>query len=282
MDPLLNAYLTVLEEGKDAKTPSAVQQTKKQVGKPFGDKPLQQAKKPKHCGCEDTEKPQESDKHLSSGKNEVKPFKKNMKKESTNPFDLLYNKIINEEEEMNFSTGDNSLTPSNDYEFGNTDSQQDDDEFGETEESEEEGEQVTFTLDKDLAEKLMEVLKAAIEGESEEEEDFSHELGESEEEEENEEGEGEEETQYEEAVDAEELGHALVDSEKLNKGLNGKSNVVTGAVPVTKKSATVPPTGKGADGKLASHSTQSAVSKLTSKKQDVGGVKVGKTLFDNE
>ena len=86
----------------------------------------------------------------------------------------------------------------------------------------------------------------------------------------------------EEAVDAEVVGHALVDSEKLNKGMNNPSNkVVKGAVPVTSKSAQSPQTGKGCDGELKPHSTEPAIKKLQSKRQDVGGVHVGKTLFDN-
>jgi hypothetical protein len=87
-----------------------------------------------------------------------------------------------------------------------------------------------------------------------------------------------------EAVEMEEWGTPLVDVDKLEAGQNEKSVfTVKGAVPVTKKKAQTPATGKGHDGKLKPHSTEGGVSKLTSKgSYNAGGVKPGKFLFDNE
>jgi hypothetical protein len=279
MDPLTEAYMSVIEEKKAPD--NTVKTTKKQVGKPFGDKEL--TKQDDSTNKSRAAKPKNAPANLTAkGSTGNAKALKNMKnpKESTNPFDLIYNKILNEEESFNFSTDDNSLEmePNSSFE-DDTDSEFDDDT------TEDSSEEVTITLDKEVASKLIEVLQAAIgetEGEEEGEEEsdeFGEEEGEGETE--GEEG-GSDEDQYEESVEAEELGHALVDSEKLSKGLTGKNNVVTGAVPVTKKSAQVPSTGKGSDGKLTQHSTDSGVSKLTNKKNDVGAVKVGKTLFDND
>jgi hypothetical protein len=142
-------------------------------------------------------------------------------------------------------------------------------------ETEEDSDEVTVTLSRELAEKLHEVLMGVLSNDSEEGEEA----------EESEEFEGEEAEEGEElkaeAVEAEVKGHALVDAEKLNCGLTNHSSEVKGAVPVTKKTAETPHTGKDSDGKLKPHATEPAVKKLQSKKQDVGGVHVGKTLFDN-
>lgn len=283
MDPLTKAYMTIIEEGKKAPD-NTLKSTKKQVGKPFGGPELKT--QDDSTNKLRSQKPKEAPSNLTTkgSKGDIKTLK-NMKnpRESTNPFDLIYNKIINEEENFNFSTQDNSLNLEPDSNFG--DSTSEDDEFDDTED--ESSDEITITLDKELATKLIDILKVALGEEDESEEDESEEdeseEGESEEGE-SEEGESEEDfgNQYKEAVDAEELGHALVDSEKLSSGLTGKNNVVSGAVPVTKKSAQTPTTGKGADGKISQHSTDSGVSKLTSKKNDVGAVKVGKTLFNND
>ena len=89
----------------------------------------------------------------------------------------------------------------------------------------------------------------------------------------------EDEDPFKESVDSEELGHAIV--KDLDKGhlTSKKSNAVKGAVPVSKKSSSSSSI-KGADGKIEKHSTDSAISKLTGKNNNVGGVKVGKGLFD--
>jgi hypothetical protein len=295
MDPLANAYLKIVNESvKDLETTGTVKSDLKINTGAFGhdDKNAKTFFKktgPEDSeGSEDVEDPKEADAHLTAGKqNDGTPRK--LTNDSKNPFDALYNKIISEEGIMDFSTDtenpeDSSFEPSED------EGHEDYDEFGEEEGEEgEEGseDEVTFTLDRETAEKLHAILGEVLGGEGEEheseesegEEEGEHDFGGSEEGEE----EGEEESSQEgakpfgEATELEEL------SAEKGKTLTKKSNYsVKGAVPVTKKKAVTPATGKGFDGKLKPHSTSGAVSKLQSKKQDVGGVKTGKFLFDNE
>jgi hypothetical protein len=280
-DPLANAYLKVIEEETKS---SAVEGTQKQVGKTFGD--AESEKKAKDVepdsatenADKDLEDIKKSPRELNTdgADGEAKPAK--LEKSSFNPFDALYNKILSEEQAFNFSTEDNSLAPADSsFDMG---AQEDLEEFDD--ESEEEGgEEVTITLDRELAEKLHEAL-AGILGNEENEEESSEEDSE-ESSEEGEESSEESEEVKEEAVEAEVIGHAIVDAEKLNKGLNNPSNKeVKGAVPVTKKSAETPHTGKDSDGELKPHSIGPAAKALQGKKNDVGGVTVGKTLFDSK
>jgi hypothetical protein len=101
-------------------------------------------------------------------------------------------------------------------------------------------------------------------------------FGESSEEDEDEE---EEEEEMKEEVEAQELGHALIDLEKLAASLSSpKSQVVKGAVPVN-KSKPQTPKGPKVDGKpteLASNPEELE----NKKKQDTGLVKTGKNWFD--
>jgi len=83
----------------------------------------------------------------------------------------------------------------------------------------------------------------------------------------------------EESVEAEIEGHALVNKERLENKLNKASNQkVKNAVPVTKKKAQVTK-GTRFDGKPEPF--RSNPEELTKpSKHNVGGVKVGKGLFD--
>jgi hypothetical protein len=273
-DPLANAYLKILEEGVPSSEVKGT--TTKPSDAPYGDKKNNIVKKvsPKSATenadgeMDDVEEaPAELTTHGSDGE------AKKLKGESNNPFDALFNKILEEEEAFNFSTEDNSLEPDSSFDVN-----LDDDGLSEFDDETEENEteEVTLTLSRELAEKLHEVLMGVLEN-SEEETEETDEMG-------DEMSETEETDEIkEEAVEAEIVGHALVDTEKLNKGMNNPSNkVVSGAVPVTNKTAESPQTGKGCDGELKAHSTEPAVKKLQSKKQDVGGVNVGKTMFDNK
>ena len=299
MDPLANAYLKVITESSDdlqSKDQKVAGQSLK-VGAAFGDskndstvKKVQPKSGPEAEGAETPQNAQEAPSNLSVGKEEqengkVKPLGKTYG-EANNPFDALFNKIISEEGQfMDFATSPDENPADSSFEPSTEDSN----EFGEEGEEEEDGEEVTFSLSRELAEQLYDVLGSVLSEEGEEGEESFGEEGE-----EGEESFGEESSEDEssemgakpfgEAVEAEEQGHALVDAEKLNKGMNSKGNmVVKGAVPVTKKTAQTPSTGKGHDGKLKAHSTDGAVSSLTSKgNKDVKGVNVGKTLFDNE
>jgi len=291
MDPLAKAYLKVITESSDdlqSKDQKVKGYTPKE-GEAFGDdtnaKKLQPNSGPDSKGAETPESPQEAKGNLSVGKEtdgKTKPLGKNYG-ESKNPFDVLFNRILSEEGEMmDFATAENP-------EDSTFEPSMDSDSEGE-ESSEDESEQVTITLDKELAQQLVDVLNAVLSSEDGEEEgEFGEESGEGEFGEDSMESSEDETSQngalpFGEAVDAEECGHALVDQEKLQHGLNSKGSIVVkGAVPVTKKSAQTPSTGKGHDGKLKPHSTEGGVSKLTSKSSvDVKGVKVGKTIFDND
>ena len=279
-DPLANAYLKVIEE----ETSSGIaDETKKQVGKTFGNAESDKNAKDVEPDSatenadKDMEKAKEDKEHSVEGTDgEAKKLEKSS---FNNPFDLLYNKILKEEEAFNFSTGDNSLQPDSSFDMNST---EDDglEEFDD--ETEEGGEEVTLTINREVAQQLHDLLSSVLSSE-ESEEEGEEEMGEEGEEGMDEVEMGEEEEVKQEAVEAEVVGHALVDVEKLNKGMNNPSNkVVKGAVPVTNKTAETPNTGKDTDGELKQHSTEPAVKKLQSKKQDVGGVHVGKTLFDNK
>jgi hypothetical protein len=300
MDPLANAYLKIVNESVADLQNTGVAKTDLKIGAAFGHEDknaktfLKKSGPEDSEGSEDVENPKEAEAHLTASKvNDGTP--KKLDNSSRNPFDSLYNKIISEEGIMDFSTDtenpeDSTFEPSEDENY---------DEFGEGEESEEgeegeeeSGDEVSFTLDRETAEKLYDVLGSILgggseegeeeEGEGEEEgEEGGFEFGGSEEGEEEEEGEDESSQEgalpFGEATDIKEL------SSEKGKTLLKKSNYsVKGAVPVSKKKAVTPATGKGFDGKLKAHSTSGAISKLQSKKQDVGGVKTGKFLFDNE
>jgi hypothetical protein len=288
MDPLTKAYLKIIEESTPGVVDSDIQ-----INKTFGKKENEKNTSPAIGGPEEVEgveKPEEADEHLSvSGEpSELKGEESlTLKKEAKNPFDALYSKILSEDA-FDFSTEDNTLTPESD--FGGPDgiggsSEDLGGEMGEEgeEESFEEGEEESL---EDIVSQLRDLLgklEAHVgleEGEEESLEDMDEFPEDSREEGSDESSEEGEEDLSEESVEAEELGHALVDQEKLEAGLTKKtSNCVKGAVPVTKKSATVEK-GKKVTGKPENHSTEGGVSKLTGKDNKVTAVQVGKELFN--
>lgn len=281
MDPITKAYLTMLEESD--KSSGIVGSTKSQVGKIYGD---ESSVPDSDCTLDnvDLETPEEAPAELTTNgaTGEPKLMKKTKANESLNPFDALYNRVLSEEGQFNFSTDQDNELESSD-EFGSEFGEEGSEEGMEDEEGSEEGsDEVSFTLDRETAQKLVDVLQAVL-GENEEETDSEDqtedEMFDDSEEDSSVDGEDEEEDPFKESVDAKELGHALV--KDLDKGhlTSKKSKVVKGAVPVSKKSATSSAI-KGADGKIEKHSTDSAISKLTGKNNNVGGVKVGKGLFD--
>ena len=267
----------MLEESD--KSSGIVGSTKSQVGKIFGD---ETTLPDSDCTTDnvDLETPEEAPAELTSkgATGEPKPMKKT-KNESLNPFDALYNRVLNEEGQFGFSTEeDNTLEPSDEGVEGESDF-----EMGEESDESEESDEVTLTIDRETAQKLVDILTSVLgegeQGEEEQTEDEMFDDSDSESEVEDLESSDEDEDPFKESVDAEELGHALV--KDLDKGhlTNKKSKEVKGAVPVSKKSAQSA-TIKGADGKIEKHSTEGAISKLTGKNNNVGGVKVGKGLFD--
>jgi hypothetical protein len=286
MDPLTKAYLKIITESDDLQKGQDVKGETSQTGKVFGNAESEKNKTPqKKTGPEavdsDCETPEEAPDHLTqSAKTDGKPAANKVSYEAKNPFDLLYNKILSEEgEEVSFASTPEDSSFGIAEPFGGDSSSEETDEFGEGEEDEDEESEVTFTLPKEIAQKLHDVLMTVLGGEEggEGEEESEYDFGGSEEgEEESEESEeGDEENPFKEATDME----ALSDEKGLT--LTSKNNKVSG-VNVTKKAATTPATGKGHDGKVKSQPTEGGVSKLTAKAGNkVGSVdKVGSTLFD--
>jgi hypothetical protein len=281
---LIKSYLSVLNEDKDFTSKGIVKGSEKTVGDLEGAK---EKGKPKNSA---TEKVKDLETPVKGPHSEVEDesLPKPVKTESAkNPFDVLFNRIVTQEgfgDDESGDTFDFEGEVSHDHEGEDSLGDESDLDFSEEEGEGEEGEgedEVTFTLDRATAEKLVEVLQSVLGGEESEE-------GEGEEgsEEGEEEGEGEdlegstEEIPFTaESVDADVDGTPLVDKDKLEKGLTSKSNgTVKGAVPVSKKKAEVVK-GKKATGKLEPFSK--STDELTSKgKQNVGGVTAGKDLFD--
>ena len=215
---------------------------------------------------------------------------KAVKSESVNPFDVIINKVLaNENWELEDDNGggdafgglkgpeDNDFSAGDDA-FGSTEGEED--AFGaEGEGEEEEGLAAVLTALKSAVEALEKVVNPeGVEGEEGEEEFPSAEGEEEEGEEEENSFPGSSAPVSEESVDAEELGTPIKDSEKLSKGMNSKSNQqVKGAVPVTKKKAVGIKPYKPTDGPEAFNHESDLTDK---KKQNVGGVTVGKSLFD--
>jgi hypothetical protein len=283
MDPLTNAYLKVIEES------AGVVDSDVQINKTFGKKENEKNTRPAIGGPEEVdglEKPEEAEEHLSvsSEPSELKGTESlTLKKEAKNPFDALYNKILSEDA-FDFSTDDNTLTPDSNFGgpegIGNMGGEELEDELGEEEmESEEEAESL-----EDLVSQLRDLLgkleSYAGLGDEESEEEMGEEFPEDSREDGDDSSTDEDDDLNEESVEAEELGHALVDQEKLESGLTKKSSIcVKGAVPVTRKGATVEK-GKKATGKPENHSPEGGVSKLTGKDNKVPAVQVGKELFN--
>jgi hypothetical protein len=301
MDPISKLYLDVINE---ASLPDSKVKTDLKVGAPFGDSSNEKNTSNFQKGTgtdnvEGLETPEEAPDELTC---DVDSTIKKISKESSNPFDALYNKIISEEGSFNFSTEKDNELDSSDLEnsFGDDSiGDSDDSDVSEFADSEDDSsEEVTLTLNKELASELIELLQAALgedssEDESEEEssEDESEEDESSDDETGNSafgetDGSSDDNNVSKESFaldDAEELGDALVDVEKLSAGLNNPNNIVVkGNLKPSKKNAETPSTGKHSDGKLKPHNTQTGVSKLTKKNQKVeGGVKEG-DFFNNK
>jgi hypothetical protein len=286
MDPLTKAYMQIINEESDCKV-----KTNLKVGAAFGHSENEKNASNfiKDSGpedVEDLEDAEEAPKELTSDVDSSLKKAPSVKGESKNPFDALFNKIVSEET-FNFSTeDDNELEPSNAFEdttmgLGDEEAEEDLAEFDD--ENEESGEEVTLTLDKDLASKLIEVLQAALGDEESEEDEMEEGDEESEEDEipedssEMEEGEDEEdETLSKESFALDEADKVNVDS-AVKKLTSPKSHKVEGTLSKVKgKSASVPATGKGSNKPMKTHNTKPAVSKLTKKKQDVEGSSIKK------
>jgi hypothetical protein len=256
MDPLVAKYLNVLNE--DINKTGVV---KNAVPKPgadlFGTPKAEDSKK--QSENVDIETPEE-DKDNSCEECDGEPAKLNTKVESLNPFDELYNKILKEETfgwamEEDEDEGEDENT-SNGPLLG---SDRESGESNEEGESNEDGEGLQAVL-KHLK-GAVDALQGLLDEADDEEADESEEIN-------------------EEGVDAEILGHALVDQEKLTGGLTGKNNIVKAGVNAVKKKAEVPSTNKGHDGEVKKEN-ESAGKQLSGKNNKVDGVKVG-NFFNNK
>ena len=274
---LMNSYLQVISEGKAS---AEVKSNLKAGSDFFGNKPKNDDDTLENVTLD---KPSAG---LSQGAEPSKPKPLNVKFEATNPFDALYKKVLAQEnlswedEAQSDEAGeaaDTSLSFAGDTSTGEGEMEMNDEGEGE-----EEGDPMQEVLDalKAAVSALERVLGGEEGEEGEEEEEEAGAIKEEDEgEEEGSEESGEEGETSMEAVDAQELGHALIDLEKLAASLSSpKSQVVKGAVPVNKSKAQVP---KGAkqDGSLSELGDQS--DKLENKKNNnTGLVKTGKTIFE--
>lgn len=286
IDPLTQKYLEVLTEGNK---PCAVKGEKNKPGKYA----FEGAEKK---SPNTTTKNSKISKPTEDKRNSGQSRKGNLEKakvinSSVNPFEDLYNKILSEDdsfgweidkEESETSPFEGDSPNEMEYDSGSSD------EEGENEEGGEEGgEEVTLTLDRETAEKLIDILQSAIGGTESEEEEMEDE-GEEEMEDEGEEmeNEGEEmeddEELTKEEVESEVLGHSLVDQEKLLKGMDKPGNaIVRGSISAKKKKAQVPLTGKGFKGELSAHGDKGK--SLQGKNNKVNAVNAGnKSFFDNK
>lgn len=311
-DPLTSAYLKVINE--NASNGKVEGQSLKTDGSPYGqgaeskknattfykdsgeEKVKKDVKKPVAAPAELSEEPE----------NEPKEYKASEKltlKDSKNPFDALFNKIISEdsfdfsshegvEPEESFggpegigahSMHDEDEDMSDDETYGDEDDSED------YEEDEHEDIESLVSQLKELVGKLESHLEGHIEHEeSEEDEDEfpedSREESDEDESHEDESHEDEDEEVSEESVDAEVLGHALVDQEKLEAGHTKKTSWnVKGAVPSVKKGAKFAK-GKKVNGKPESFENKEGINKYQKQgnSYDAKGVKVGKFLFDQD
>jgi hypothetical protein len=289
IDPLTQKYLEIVNEGCADK--GIVKTNLKTGSSALGD--LKTANDPEENVT--LKKPVESEHNSDDDNGELEKSKsyKDMKEnKQLNPFETLYNKILSEEDSFGWSM-DKDEEDENEETTGEVDDfelsdESESDEMDDEMDDEGDSDEVTFTLDKETAQKLIEVLQSAIGGEDMgEDEDMSEDMGEDEDEDifssEDEEDEEGDETLTKEEVDAEIVGHSLVDQEKLLKGMNNpKNNVVKGSLSAKKKKANVPLTGKGFKGQLSKHK-ESAGKSLQGKNNKVNAVNAkNKTLVDNK
>jgi len=184
---------------------------------------------------------------------------KAVKSESSNPFDVLYNKVLAQEnwelEEAEEEEEGQDGHEGGELEFAGLNEPEG---TVEHEKGEEEGLEAVLAHLKGAVEALEKLVSSAVEDEGEVA------------------GEEVAEPVVPEAVEAEVLGHALKDVDKLAAGLN-KGHEVKGAVPVTKKAGSIVK-GPKVDGKPTEfkHNPEELEDKG---KQNVGGVTPGKPLF---
>jgi len=276
---LMKSYLNVLNEDKATTFTSSgiADETKKIVGDLPGAK---ENSKPKNKATEKVAKEIEAPVKGPHSEQDSESLPHKVEEKTRNPFDLLFNKIISEEEIKDLDMEDNfEASPEGDSFDFNTEIEDQDETDGEEDEfSSEEEEEVSLHT-------VLNHLKSAVEaleqlaGEEESEESEGEELGEEElEEEEDLDGESEGDDTMdggpmtEEATEIEELGSCEDLSDKSKQ-------TVKGAVPVSKKKGEATK-GVKTTGKFEPLSSSEGESLTSKSKQNVGGVTVGKSLFD--
>jgi hypothetical protein len=163
-------------------------------------------------------------------------------------------------------------------------SEEEESEEEESEEDEHEDLESLVSQLKELVGKLESHLEGHIEHEEEEEEGEEGEEGEESEEGEYGDEDEEDEDLSEESVEAEELGHALVDQDKLEAGLTKNTwGKLKSATPKTGKKKSLVK-GKKVTGKPESFENKEGINKYQKQgnSYDVGGVKAGKFIFDDQ
>ena len=306
LDPLTSAYLKVINE--NASNGKVEGTTVVPSDAPYADKAGAKNVKPKNDGLEnaekDLEKTEEAPAELQGNGDGALPKEvkdgesltlKKVAKESKNPFDALYNKIISEDSfdfssEEGVEAGDDFGGPEGIGSHGideddedEMDGDEDEDmlEGDEDEESEEEHEDLESLVSqlKDLVAKIESHLGHDEEGEDEGYE-FPEDSREGEEDEDEDifGDEGEDENLSEESVDIEEFSdsHGLELTNKAKYKVDGLKDIT-----IKKKKGSTPK-GKKPTGRPENFENESGVSKLQNKKDalNVGGVKVGSSIFN--
>ena len=159
-DPLANAYLKVIEE--ETHSSGVADETKKQVGKTFGDAESEKKAKDVEPDSATENADKDMEKATEDKEHSAKPTdgQANKLKEASNPFDVLYNKILQEEEAFNFSTEDNSLQQDSTFDNSSDNGLEEFDD-----ETEEEGEEVSISMDRETAQKLYDLLGGVLSSE---------------------------------------------------------------------------------------------------------------------
>jgi hypothetical protein len=304
LDPLTSAYLKVINE--NASNGAVDGTTVKPSDKPFGDK-SGEAVKPKNTGLEnaqkDLENVEEAPSELQGNGDGALPKElkdgesltlKKVAKESKNPFDALYNKIISEDSfdfssEDGVEAGDDFGGPEgigsheiDEDDEDEVDGDEDEDLFGgdEDEESEDEHEDLESLVSqlKDLVAKIEMHLGHDEESEEGDEEgyEFPEDSREGEEDEDEDvfgdEDEDEDENLSEESVDIEEFSdsHGLELANKSKYKVDGLKDIT-----IKKKKGSTPK-GKKPTGRPEEFKNESGISKLQAKgSYNVGAVKLG-------
>ncbi len=272
MNPLIDLYVSTLNEGVNS--PEVKGSTIKKGSDAFGK--FSEANEADENVKKDLENPKEDKEHSNEDGSKGKPEKMKMSKESSNPFDKLFNQYLAEDFGGDFSSSGSPEMNNGGLEMGSSEGS---DEVPITDENidEPEEEQGEGGIKGAIAalEQALNALKGMV-GEEEGSEESGGEDEFSWEEDDTNEFGGSDDNAVGESVDlkkAPEFDKSLTDPKS--------ANTKKGAVPEKgSKKAETPNTGKGNDGKLEKAPDKKDAFQGATKSQDVKGVKAGKFLFD--